>query len=376
MTQALAELRAPVPARGAPASDGGDARTGGPTARRRAGSPGSCARPTTPKSPMCGRWATTSTRCRRTARRACLAGRAAGAPPPRRPRPRRGDRGVAGRGRVARPSRPARENGQRLGLRFRRGSRGPLRAGRDPAHRGGPDRGTAGRSRARGRRARAEPGRTRSRRHEEARPARGRRGRRRAAAAPHVRPRPEDADCGGRRRRRAEANAKPTAGQEEGGMSATRRAATLPVSFFERPAEVVARELLGTRCVSTLGGAPTAGRIVETEAYLGRDDPASHGYRTGGTRRTRRCSDRRARGTSISPTAIHWCANLVCGPAGTRARCCCGRWSRSRGSRSMRERRGGVAGPPALLRAGQAVPGARDHPRSGRAARCGAPGSP
>ena len=62
-------------------------------------------------------------------------------------------------------------------------------------------------------------------------------------------------------------------------MTITRRAATLPVSFFERPADLVARELLGTLVVSTIEGRRTGGRIVETEAYLGRDDPASHGYR-------------------------------------------------------------------------------------------------
>jgi len=36
---------------------------------------------------------------------------------------------------------------------------------------------------------------------------------------------------------------------------------------------------LGAILVSRLGGRRTAGRIVETEAYLGYADPASHGYR-------------------------------------------------------------------------------------------------
>ena len=62
-------------------------------------------------------------------------------------------------------------------------------------------------------------------------------------------------------------------------MSRNRRAATLPVSFFVRPTEQVAAELLGMMVVSTVGGELTEGRIVETEAYLGYDDPASHGYR-------------------------------------------------------------------------------------------------
>lgn len=99
-------------------------------------------------------------------------------------------------------------------------------------------------------------------------------------------------------------------------MSGTRRAATLPVAFFARPAEVVARELLGATLVSTLAGARTAGRIVETEAYLGYEDPASHGYRH------RRHAQNEALfgppGTwyVYLSYGMHWCANLVCGARG------------------------------------------------------------
>lgn len=99
-------------------------------------------------------------------------------------------------------------------------------------------------------------------------------------------------------------------------MSGSGRAATLPVSFFRQPSEVVARELLGTTIVSLLGGHRTVGRIVETEAYLGYRDPASHGYR-----------HRRHAGNAalFGPPGtwyvyrsygIHWCANLVCGVEG------------------------------------------------------------
>ena len=61
-------------------------------------------------------------------------------------------------------------------------------------------------------------------------------------------------------------------------MTQVRRAATLPVAFFRRPTEVVAQDLLGMVVVSTAGDELTTARIVETEAYLGYDDPASHGY--------------------------------------------------------------------------------------------------
>lgn len=54
------------------------------------------------------------------------------------------------------------------------------------------------------------------------------------------------------------------------------RAAALPRRFYRRPAPTVARDLLGCVLMSRVGRTLTAGRIVETEAYLGPEDAASH----------------------------------------------------------------------------------------------------
>jgi DNA-3-methyladenine glycosylase len=87
----------------------------------------------------------------------------------------------------------------------------------------------------------------------------------------------------------------------------------LPQSFFRRPAELVARELLGTEIVSLLGRTRLSGLITETEAYLGRDDPASHAYL--GRRHQGNLNLYGAPGTwyVYRSYGIHWCANLVCG---------------------------------------------------------------
>lgn len=60
----------------------------------------------------------------------------------------------------------------------------------------------------------------------------------------------------------------------------------LPVEFYEREDVVqIAKELIGKVLVTAWNGERTVGRIVETEAYAGQVDKASHAYK-GRTKRT------------------------------------------------------------------------------------------
>jgi DNA-3-methyladenine glycosylase len=49
-------------------------------------------------------------------------------------------------------------------------------------------------------------------------------------------------------------------------------------SFYLEQPDVVARKLLGKLVIRRIDGHRVTGRIVELEAYLGLDDPASHSY--------------------------------------------------------------------------------------------------
>lgn len=101
------------------------------------------------------------------------------------------------------------------------------------------------------------------------------------------------------------------------GASRERRSALepLPPTFYQREAEVVARDLLGAILVSEADGVRVAGEIVETEAYVGPDDEASHAHRRFG--RTAR-NEPMFGDAGISYVyliyGMHWCINVVTGP--------------------------------------------------------------
>src|SRR5690349_21352171 len=94
----------------------------------------------------------------------------------------------------------------------------------------------------------------------------------------------------------------------------------LPLSFFRRPADIVAPELIGCTLVVRRRGSrtlsspllpPLTATITEVEAYLGTTDPASHVWKG---RRTPTVENLYAPpGTwyVYKSHGLHWCANLT-----------------------------------------------------------------
>jgi DNA-3-methyladenine glycosylase len=111
----------------------------------------------------------------------------------------------------------------------------------------------------------------------------------------------------------------------------------LPPEYFSRPAQLLARELLGAAILRRFAGEERRYVITETEAYLGPHDLACHSAR-GRTARTE---------TMFGPPGtlyiylvygLHLMLNVVAGPAGT-------------GSAVLIRSAGGVEGPGRLGKA-------------------------
>jgi DNA-3-methyladenine glycosylase len=85
----------------------------------------------------------------------------------------------------------------------------------------------------------------------------------------------------------------------------------LKVEFFDRDPRRVARALLGKLLVRTTPGAVLMGRIVETEAYLGKGDEAAHSF-IGKTPRNAVMFGPPGRAYVYFIYGNHYCLNVSC----------------------------------------------------------------
>lgn len=90
----------------------------------------------------------------------------------------------------------------------------------------------------------------------------------------------------------------------------------LTKSFFARDADTVARDLLGCLLVRILdnvrGGTRVTGRIVETEAYLGPEDQASHARNNRRTPRNEPMYGPPGLSYVYFTYGMHFCMNVSC----------------------------------------------------------------
>ncbi|MGH9523484.1 MAG: DNA-3-methyladenine glycosylase [Terriglobales bacterium] len=98
-------------------------------------------------------------------------------------------------------------------------------------------------------------------------------------------------------------------------MSDPSHLSPLPRSFYDRDPRRVARELLGKILVRQSKKGPLGGRIVETEAYLGRNDAAAHSA-AGRTARNAVIFGPPGHAYVYFIYGNHYCLNVSCLPEG------------------------------------------------------------
>lgn len=89
----------------------------------------------------------------------------------------------------------------------------------------------------------------------------------------------------------------------------------LPRGFYRRPPDEVAQDLLGKTLGRRLRGEWLSGRIVEVEAYFGKDDPAAHSA-AGRTARNAVLFGPPGYAYVYFIYGMHSCVNVSCEPEG------------------------------------------------------------